>query len=118
MKAITIISIPVTDQEAAKQFYLNLGFKLLVEGPFGPGQNWVQLALPGQEALSITLVTWFPELKPGSIRGFVIDVDNLTDETKELNTKGIEVGKVDETPWGKFAAVKDPDGNAWSLHEK
>lgn len=117
MKAITIISIPVTDQQAAKHFYLNLGFKLLVEGPFGPGQNWVQLALPEQEALSITLVTWFPELKPGSIRGFVIDVDNLADETKELNTKGIEVGTVDETPWGKFAAVKDPDGNTWSLHE-
>jgi catechol 2,3-dioxygenase-like lactoylglutathione lyase family enzyme len=118
MKSITIISIPVTDQDAAKQFYLNLGFKLLVEGPFGPGQNWVQLALPGQEALSITLVTWFPELKPGCIRGFVIDVDNLTDETKELNAKGIEVGTVDETPWGKFAAVKDPDGNTWSLHEE
>src|ERR1700749_4970652 len=105
MKAISIISVPVTDQNAAKQFYLNLGFKLLVEGPFGPGQNWVQLAFPGQEAISITLVTWFPELKPGSIRGFVIDVDNLADETKELNNKGIEVGAVDETPWGKFAAV-------------
>lgn len=117
MKAISIISIPVTDQQAAKQFYLNLGFKLLVEGPFGPGQNWVQLALPEQEAVTITLVTWFPELKPGSIRGFVIDVDNLADETKQLNGKGIEVGAVDETPWGKFAAVKDPDGNTWSLHE-
>ncbi|MGZ3821550.1 MAG: VOC family protein, partial [Mucilaginibacter sp.] len=118
MKAITIISVPVTDQQAAKQFYLNLGFTLLVEGPFGPGQNWVQLALPGQEALSITLVTWFPELTPGCIRGFVIKVDNLADEIKDLGAKGIEVGKIDETPWGKFAAVKDPDGNTWSLHEE
>src|SRR6202000_2952946 len=99
MKAITIISIPVTDQQAAKQFYQNLGFNLLVEGPFGPGQNWVQLALPGQEAVSITLVTWFPELQPGSIRGFVIDIDNIADEIKALNEKGIEAGQVDETPW-------------------
>jgi catechol 2,3-dioxygenase-like lactoylglutathione lyase family enzyme len=118
MKAISIISIPVTDQQVAKQFYLNLGFKLLVEGPFGPGQNWVQLALPGQEAISITLTTWFPELIPGSIRGYVIDIDNMAAEIKELNAKGIEVGKIDETPWGKFAPVKDPDGNTWSLHEE
>ena len=117
MKSISIISIPVTDQQAAKQFYLNLGFKLLVEGPFGPGQNWVQLALPGQEATSITLVTWFPELQPGCIRGFVIDVDSMDTEIKDLNAKGIEVGTIDETPWGKFASVKDPDGNTWSLHE-
>src|SRR6201996_4117310 len=100
MKSISIISIPVTDQRAAKQFYLNLGFKLLVEGPFGPGQNWVQLALPGQEATSITLVTWFPELQPGCIRGYVIDVDSMADEIKDLNAKGIEVGNIDETPWG------------------
>lgn len=118
MKAITIISIPVTDQQAAKQFYLNLGFKLLAEAPFSPGQNWVQLALPGQEVTSITLTTWFPELVPGSIRGFVIKVDSMADEIKDLNAKGIEVGKIDETPWGKFAPVKDPDGNTWSLHEE
>lgn len=118
MKAITIISIPVTDQQAAKRFYLDLGFNLLVEGPFGPGQNWIQLALPGQEALSITLVTWFAELTPGSIRGFVIKVDKMADEIKALHAKGIEVGKIDETPWGKFAPVKDPDGNTWSLHEE
>ena len=118
MKAITIISIPVTDQQTAKQFYQNLGFNLLVEASFGPGQNWVQLALPGQEAMSITLVTWFPELTPGCIRGFVIKVDNMADEIKALSVKGIEVGNIDETPWGKFAPVKDPDGNTWSLHQE
>src|ERR1700748_2937921 len=117
MKAISIISIPVTDQEAAKQFYLNLGFNLLVEAPYET-QKWVQMALPGQEAVSITLVTWFPELQPGSIRGFVISIDNIADEIKALKEKGIEGGQVDETPWGKFASVKDPDGNTWSLHQE
>lgn len=116
MKAITIISIPVTDQQAAKEFYLKLGFDLLVEAPMGESK-WVQLALPGQD-VSITLVTWFPELKPGSIRGFVIEIDSIGAAIEELNSKGIEVGKIDQTPWGKFAPVKDPDGNTWSLHEK
>jgi len=39
MKSISIISIPVTDQQAAKEFYLKLGFKLLVEAPFDKGQK-------------------------------------------------------------------------------
>ncbi len=117
MKSISIISIPVTDQEAAKQFYLKLGFKLLVEAPFEKGQKWVQLALPGQEAVSITLVTWFPNMPAGSVNGFVIKTDDLNKEIDELTAKGITVGKIDETPWGKFAAVTDPDGNRLSLHE-
>ena len=117
MKAISIISIPVTDQQAAKQFYLKLGFNLLVEAPF-EASKWIQLALPGQEAVSITLVNWFPKLKAGSIQGFVIHVDSMDNEIKELSAKGIEVGNIDETPWGKFASVKDPDGNTWSLHEE
>ena len=116
MKAISIISIPVTDQEAAKQFYLKLGFKILVEAPFET-QKWIQLALPGQEAVSITLVNWFPNMPAGSVNGFVIHTDDLDKDIEELTAKGIIVGKIDETPWGKFAAVTDPDGNRLSLHQ-
>jgi predicted enzyme related to lactoylglutathione lyase len=116
MKSISIISIPVTDQQAAKEFYLNLGFKLLVEAPYET-QKWIQLALPGQEAVSITLVTWFPNMPAGSVNGFVITTDSLDKDIAELTEKGVTVGKVDETPWGRFAAVTDPDGNRLSLHQ-
>lgn len=115
MKAIEIISIPVTDQEAAKQFYLQIGFNVVTEAPF-ENYKWIQMALPGQESVSITLVTWFPELKPGSIRGLVIKTDDLETECERLKAAGIAVGDIDKTPWGKFATVKDPDGNALSLH--
>lgn len=116
MKSISIISIPVTDQQAAKEFYLKLGFKLLVEAPFDT-YKWIQLAFPGQEAVSITLVTWFPNMPAGSINGFVIDTDDLDKEIEELTARGITVGRIDQTPWGKFAAVTDPDGNRMSLHQ-
>lgn len=115
MKAIEIISIPVTDQTLAKEFYQKLGFKVLVDAPFGPNQQWVQLAFPGS-AVSITLVNWFPEMTPGSMRGFVVKTDDLEADIKDLTAKGIEVGNIDTTPWGKFLAVKDPDGNTVSLH--
>lgn len=117
MKSISIISIPVTDQQAAKEFYQKLGFNLLVEAPFDKGQKWVQLALPGQEAVSITLVTWFDNMPAGSVNGFVIKTDDLKKDIEELAAKGITVGKPDQTPWGQFAAVTDPDGNRLSLHQ-
>ncbi|MDB4904313.1 MAG: Glyoxalase-like domain protein [Mucilaginibacter sp.] len=116
MKSIEIISIPVTDQEKSKEFYLKLGFQVIVEAPFSGGQKWIQMGFPGQDA-SITLVTWFSNMPPGCINGLVIKTDSVENEIEELTAKGIEFGKVDETPWGKFLSVKDPDGNVLSFHQ-
>jgi catechol 2,3-dioxygenase-like lactoylglutathione lyase family enzyme len=116
MKAIEIISIPVTDQQRSKEFYVKLGFTILAEAPFGDGQNWVQLGFNGHDT-SITLVTWFPGMPPGSVHGFVIKTNSLEQDIEEFTSKGIHVGSIDETPWGKFLAVKDPDGNVLSFHE-
>ncbi|GGB06734.1 MULTISPECIES: VOC family protein [Mucilaginibacter] len=116
MKAIEIISIPVTDQQAAKAFYLKIGFEILVEANFEK-QTWIQMAFPGSP-VSITLVNWFPEMPAGSVRGLVIKTDDLDKDIADLKAKGLEVGNVDTTPWGRFATVKDPDGNALSLHAK
>jgi predicted enzyme related to lactoylglutathione lyase len=116
MKAIEIISIPVTDQQAAKSFYLKLGFEILVDAHF-ENQTWIQMAFPGSP-VSITLVNWFPQMPAGSVRGFVIKTDDLDKEIEELRAKGLEVDDAEKTPWGRFATVKDPDGNALSLHGK
>ena len=117
MKSIEIISIPVTDQTRAKEFYLQLGFELIVEAPFEGGQDWVQLGFPGS-TVSITLVTWFDNMPAGCISGLVIKTDDLAKEIEELTAKGLNVGKIDQTPWGKFAWMKDLDGNALCLHQK
>jgi catechol 2,3-dioxygenase-like lactoylglutathione lyase family enzyme len=116
MKTIEIISIPVTDQGKSKEFYQKLGFSVIVEAPFGNGQQWVQLGLPGDGA-AITLVTWFEKMPPGCVQGFVIKTDDVEKEQKELAAKGIETAKIDDTPWGKFLPVKDPDGNYLSFHQ-
>ncbi|RWY51002.1 VOC family protein [Mucilaginibacter gilvus] len=115
MQSIEIISIPVTNQQVAKEFYLKMGFKLIVENPFQGDSLWIQLGLP-DGGTTITLVNWFPNLKPGSIAGYVIKCDDLDADIKTLTDNGIAVGPADKTPWGRFATVKDPDGNAWSLH--
>lgn len=89
MRRIEIISIPVTDQARAKEFYQKLGFEVIVEAPFGGGSQWVQMGFPGQDA-SITLVNWFPKMPAGCIQGFVIKTNNVEDDIKELTAKGIE----------------------------
>jgi predicted enzyme related to lactoylglutathione lyase len=116
MKAVEIVSIPVTDQARAKEFYLRMGFTLLTEAPFGKDQQWIQLGLPGGGA-SITLVTWFKEMPAGSVRGLVIGTDDIDKEVQTLINKNIKVEPVETMPWGKFASIQDPDGNRLTLHQ-
>lgn len=116
MKSFEIISIPVTDQDRAKEFYLKLGFEVITEAPFENDKKWIQLGFPGS-AVSITLVTWFDNMPAGCINGLVIKTDDLAKEKEALTAKGITVGETDQTPWGLFASVIDPDGNRLSLHQ-
>jgi predicted enzyme related to lactoylglutathione lyase len=116
MKSIEIISIPVTDQARAKAFYLQLDFQIIIESIFEGDKKWIQMGLPGSD-VAITLVNWFENMPAGCINGLVIKTDDLATDLAELAGRGIKVGKIDETPWGKFATVIDPDGNRLSLHE-
>ena len=108
MKSIEIIMLPVSDQQKAKQFYTRLGFEVLVEAPMAQGETWIQMALPGQ-AVSIALMTF---------HGVIMEVADIDNEIKQLTAKGVEVGKIDNTPWGRFAWMKDGDENSLCLHQK
>ena len=108
MKKIEIITIPVADQQKAKAFYMKLGFQPIVEAPMGNGQTWVQLGLPDQTT-SISLMNF---------QGIILETEDIEKEVRELKGKGIETAKIDDTPWGRFAQLKDLDGNGLTLHQK
>ncbi len=108
MKSVEIIMIPVKNQQKAKEFYLKLGFEVLVEAPAAHGESWLQMGLPGCDT-TISLA---------SFHGIICKTDNIENEIKALQEKGIEVGKIDTTPWGQFAWLKDLDGNQLCLHGK
>jgi catechol 2,3-dioxygenase-like lactoylglutathione lyase family enzyme len=107
MKSVKIIMIPVNDRQKAKEFYLKLGFHVLVEAPAAHGETWIQMGLPGSDT-TISLA---------SFNGIICETDNIEAKVKELEEKGIEVGKIDSTPWGRFAWLKDLDGNSLCLQE-
>jgi catechol 2,3-dioxygenase-like lactoylglutathione lyase family enzyme len=108
MKNIEIIMIPVTDQQKAKEFYLKLGFQLIMEAPSDHGETWIQLGLPGQN-IYISLAKF---------SGIILETSDIEKEIQDLSTKGLSIGKIDDTPWGKFAWLKDLDGNGLCLHQK
>jgi predicted enzyme related to lactoylglutathione lyase len=108
MKTVEIIMIPVKDRLKAKEFYLKLGFQVIVEAPDGHGGTWIQLGLPGGNT-SISL---------GSFQGIICETDSIEAEIESLKAKGVEVGKIDSTSWGRFAWLKDLDGNSLCLHQK
>lgn len=110
MLGISSISIPVTDPARSKEFYLRLGFESLADEPMDDGRRWVQLGLPGS-ATSITLVTWFRNMPPGSMQGLVLLSEDIRAEFRNLKAQGLVPGSMSEVAEGAYFSFKDPDGN-------
>jgi hypothetical protein len=72
------------------------------------GETWVQIGLPGCET-SFSLA---------GFQGIICETDHIEKEIKELEAKRVQEGKIDDTPWGKFAWLKDIDRNSLCLHQK
>jgi len=100
--------IPVKDRQKAKEFYLKLGMKVVAEAKDPHGDPWIQLGFPGREE-TISLA---------GFHAMICETEDIEKEIEELKGKGIEVGKVDPTPFGKFAWTKDLDGNGICLRER
>jgi len=115
---IEVVSVPVSDQDQAKAFYINtLGFELVGDNPMGPDMRWVQVRPPGGGA-SLTLVTWFETMPPGSLKGLVVNCDDIESTYEELKGRGVTFdGPIESQGWGKFATFDDPDGNGIVLRE-
>lgn len=114
---IAILSIPVSDQAAAKAFYADvLGFGLVRDDPMGADRRWVELAPPGGGA-SVTLVHWFDRMPPGSVQGLVLECDDIDADWAALRERGVELSAIEAAPWGRYATFSDPDGNGWVLQE-
>ncbi len=115
---VQLFSIPVSDQDRARDFYIEtLGFELLQDNPMGPDQRWVMVA-PGGAETAITLVTWFPSMPPGSLQGVVFETETLDEDIEALTARGVEIPNgVENAPWGRYVTFSDPDGNGLILQE-
>ena len=117
IKRLAIVSIPVNDQQAAKRYYTEvLGFTVIRDNPMGPEARWIEVA-PEYGETTITLTTWFPNMRPGGVTGMVLETDNIEETYAELQGRGVPLTAMESAPWGRFATFTDPDGNGWVLQE-
>lgn len=112
------VSVPVGDQDRAKEFYVGtLGFELLVDSTWREGMRWSEVA-PENSATSLMLVTWSSCMLPGMYRVIVLSTDDIETVHEELFFRGVTFElPPTETPRGKQAMFRDPDGNAFLLWE-
>ena len=117
IKDVRIVSVPVSDQERAKSFYVDaLGFELRADNPWGDGMRWVEVA-PGGSVTSLALVTWFESMPPGSLQGLVVLADDIHATYDNLLARGVPFDfPPSEMPGGTQAVFRDPDGNGLVLH--
>lgn len=118
VKDVTVVSVPVSDQERAKEFYVGkLGCELTRDDDSVPGIRWVQVT-PLGGTTSLTLVTWFETMPPGSVQGLVLVSDDLERDCDELLANGVEFeSPLQQQPWGVEAVIRDPDGNRLVLQQ-
>jgi predicted enzyme related to lactoylglutathione lyase len=114
---LEVVVVPVSDVDRAKAFYTErMGFHADHDTQIDEGTRVVQLTPPGS-ACSIAIGQGITEAEPGSVRGLQLVVSDIEAARAELVERGVEVGEVEDFPWGRFVFFSDPDGNAWAVQQ-
>jgi len=117
---LELVPVPVIDIDRARAFYVEkVGFHADHDTQPGNGIRVLQLTPPGS-ACSIVIGSGLgeiSEIKPGSIKGLHLVVENIVESREALIGRGVEVGEVRDMGGILFARFADPDGNSWLLQE-
>jgi catechol 2,3-dioxygenase-like lactoylglutathione lyase family enzyme len=113
---LELVAVPVSDVDRARAFYEQAGFHADHDHTVSDELRFVQLTPPGS-ACSIALGKGVVDTPPGSVKGLQLVVADIEAARAELAGRGVEVGDVQEFPWGRFVFFCDPDGNGWSVQE-
>ena len=116
---IGTVLVPVSDQDRALEFYVGtLGFQKRIDGPFGEGGRWVEVAPPGA-ATTIALVPAGDGESAGSEVSFTTrdaDADHAA-----LRARGVDVDAT-VMRMGDFVppmfTFRDPDGNRFRMVQR
>jgi catechol 2,3-dioxygenase-like lactoylglutathione lyase family enzyme len=114
---LELVAVPVSDVDRAKAFYVDqAGFNADHDHKVNDQMRFVQLTPPGS-ACSIAIGMGIMETEPGSVQGLQLVVPDIEAARDELAGRGVEVGEVQDFPWGRFVFFRDPDGNGWAVQQ-
>jgi catechol 2,3-dioxygenase-like lactoylglutathione lyase family enzyme len=113
------VVIPVSDQDKALEFYVDkLGFEVRMDGSFGEGQRWIEVAPPG--ATTTIALVLPPEGDPAEIEVSFATKDAEADHA-EMKARGVEAD-AELIRMGDFVppmfTFRDPDGNRFRMVER
>lgn len=112
---IATVIIPVSDQDAAVDFYVGkLGFEKRVDVPFGNGYRWIEVGL-GSESTTIALAPPPHESAVGKREtGISLQTDDIDAYHAQLKDAGVdvdaEVSRMGD-PVPPMFWLRDPEGN-------
>ena len=113
---LELVAIPVRDVDRAKAFYTEkAGFNPDHDFQVTDELRFIQLTPPGS-ACSIAIGTGITESPPGSGNAQLV-VSDIHAARAELLERGVEVGEVENYPWGSFVFFRDPDDNRWAVQQ-
>ena len=116
---LELVPVPVADVDRAKAFYQQAGFRFDVDVRPTETMRVVQLT-PPDSACSIVFGTGIPkisDMKPGSLQGVHLVVNDIAQARDALLQRGIKCGKISDMGGVKYVEFSDPDGNLWLLQE-
>jgi catechol 2,3-dioxygenase-like lactoylglutathione lyase family enzyme len=113
---LELVTVPVSDVDRAKDFYVNAGFVLDHDHQVSEELRFVQLTPPGS-ACSIAIGDGLTEMAPGSLDNLQLVVADADETLADLTSRGVEARGVEEQAWGRFLFFSDPDGNRWALQQ-
>jgi catechol 2,3-dioxygenase-like lactoylglutathione lyase family enzyme len=110
---IQIVNVPVADQSAAYEFYVErLGLAVIADVDGGPHGRWLQVG-PTGSATSLALT---PAADAGRLGGLVLQTDDIEADVATLTERGIRFEHgIEDMPWARAARFTDQDGNQLAL---
>ena len=107
---IELLSVPVSDIDRAKDFYVKLGFNADHDTRVDENMRFVQLTPPGSACSIVLDKNLGGSMEPGSLEGIQCVVASADAALRQLADAGVEARGVEEYPWGRFVFFTDPDG--------
>jgi predicted enzyme related to lactoylglutathione lyase len=117
IKQIKFVSIPVSDQNRALDFYTEkLGFTIITDQPFDEKQRWIELRVPKAETRVVLFTAEGEEKRIGTMMNMSYACEDIAATYEEMKGRGVEFeGPPEKQPWGTYAMFKDSEGNRFVL---
>ncbi|MEO0990204.1 MAG: VOC family protein [Pseudomonadota bacterium] len=121
MQRISFVSLPVSDQDRAIDFYTShLGFAVQTDAPYTEGWRWIFLTLPDAETR--LHFARRGEVTFNEVPALALTTEDVDADCARWRAAGVTItGGPDDAPWQpgvRWATLRDSEGNLVFVESK